>query len=294
MRRPDVFIVGAPKCGTTAMYEYLRAHPEIFMSPIKELHYFSTDVFDDYRPYRPRTSVEYLDCFREAKSEKRVGDCSPTYLGSPSAPAQIKSFSREARIVIMLRNPVDTMYALHRQHIWDTTEAVSDFEAALEADRRWDTSSGVRRLPGLSYRDTVRYAEQVQRYFEVFGREKVFVIVYDDFAKNPESVYRDTLRFLDVNPNFTTKLSVVNPSHAPRSLRLQRLFVQRLAPAARVFPKRLQRSVGRLLLRLNTLNRPRPPMDKKLKVRLLTEVKPEVEELSRLLGRDLSSWCRDD
>jgi hypothetical protein len=276
------------------MYEYLKAHPDIFMSPIKELHYFSKDVFDDYRPYRLRTSVEYLDCFREAQSEKRVGECSPTYLGSPSAPAQIKSFSPEARIVIMLRNPIDTMYALHSQHVWDTTETISDFGAALEADRRWDTSSGVRRLPGLSYRDTVRYAEQVQRYFQLFGRGKVFVIIYDDFATNPESVYCDTLRFLEVDPSFTTKFSVINPSHVPRSLYLQRLFVQQLAPAARVFPKRLQISVGRFLLRLNTLNRPRPIMDKKLKARLLTEVKPEVEELSHLLSRDLSSWCGDD
>jgi len=293
MKRPDVFIVGAPKCGTTTMYEYLRAHPEIFMSPIKELHYFSKDVFDDYRPYSIRTLAEYLDCFKEAKIEKRVGECSPTYLGSPSAPANIKLFSPEARIVIMLRNPVDTMYALHSQHVWDTTETVSDFEAALEADRKWDTSSGVRRLPGLSYRDTVRYAEQVQRYFEVFGREKVFVIIYDDLAENPESVGRNTLRFLDVNPNVTTKLSVVNPSHVARNLRLQQLFVQRLAPGARVFPKHLRRSLGRFLLRLNTVDRPRPVMDRALRLRLLPEIEPVVEELSTLLGRDLSSWYSD-
>jgi hypothetical protein len=294
MRRPDVFLVGAPKSGTTAMYKYLGAHPEIFMSPIKELHYFSKDVFDDYRPYAPKTLVEYLACFKGAKTEKRVGDCSPTYLGSPSAPSQLRSFSGDARIVIMLRNPVDTMYALHCQHVWDTTERVSDFEAALEADRRWEKSAGVRRLPGLSYRDTVRYAEQVERYFGVFGREKVLIIVYDDFAKDPQSLYRETLHFLDVDPHFATNLSVINPSHTPRSLRLQRLFVHRLAPAARVFPQGLQRSVSRFLLRLNTLDRPRPPMDKALKMRLLMEVKPEVQELSHLLGRDLSSWYSND
>jgi hypothetical protein len=125
----------------------------------------------------------------------------------------------------------------------------------------------------------------------VFGRENVFVIIYDDLAKKPESVGRDTLRFLDVSPNFTNKLSVINPSHVPRSLRLQQLLVQRLAPGARVFPKHLQRSVGRFLLSLNTVDRPRPVMDTMLRLRLLPEVEPVVRALSSLLGRDLSSWC---
>jgi Sulfotransferase domain len=290
MKRPDLFVVGAPKCGTTAMYEYLRAHPEIFMSPIKELHYFSQDVFDDYRPYGPKNLGEYLDCFKDARSQKRVGECSPTYLGSPAAPAGIKSFNPQARIVIMLRNPTEAMYALHNQHVWDTTESVLNFEAALEADRKWATSSRGRRLPGLSYRETVKYAEQVQRYFGVFGREKVFIIIYDDFSKSPKLVYRDTLCFLDVNPNFMPKLAVVNSSHAARNLGLQRFLVQRLAPAARVFPKRLQRSIGRALLRLNTLDRARLQMNKKLRRQLQIELRPEIEQLSCLLKRDLSSW----
>ena len=274
------------------MYEYLRAHPDIFVSPIKELHYFSMDVFDDYRPYGPRTLEEYTNCFKGAIREKRIAECSPTYLGSPSAPRKIKAFMPEARIIIMLRNPVDVMYALHSQHLWDTTESIKDFGAALEADRR-HSATGIRRLPGLSYRDTVRYSIQVRRYLEVFGHARTFIVIFDDFEANPALVYRDTLRFLDVNPTVTITPSIVNANHAPRNYRLQRLLVQRFSHFARIFPKQFQRSVGRTLLKLNTMNLPRPLINTRLKIELLQDILPEVEELSCLLGRDLTHWSRD-
>src|SRR3979411_724122 len=106
-RVPDVFIVGAPRCGTTALYTYLKDHPEIFMSPIKEPEFF-TDFLGEGR--RVRTEAEYLNCFGGVRDEKRIGEASVSYLASRTSARAIKGFSPLAMIIIMLRNPVDVMY----------------------------------------------------------------------------------------------------------------------------------------------------------------------------------------
>ena len=295
MNKPNFFIVGAPKSGTTALYEYLKKHPEFFMCPMKEPHFFASDVFGKNRAYRIQTLADYLGLFAQARERKRVGECSIAYLGSRSAPKEIKAFNPAARIIIMLRNPVDMMYALHSQHVWDTTEEVVDFQAALKADEKWDFESGQlqrTRLAWLGYRETARYAQQVRRYFDVFGRENVHVIIYDDFASNTSAVYRDTLRFLDVRPDFQPDFPVINSNHRARSMRVQRFLLRRPMVLLRITPPRLRKVVGRFFLRLNTTYGPRPPMDPELRRRLLKEFEPEVEELSSLLGRDLSSWCK--
>ena len=113
--KPDFFIVGAPKCGTTALYTYLKQHPEIFMSPQKEPQFFANDVLGDRR--HTCTWAEYLSCFAAARGAKRIGEASVAYLGSPCAPKQIKMFNPAAKIIIMLRNPVDMMHSLHNQRL---------------------------------------------------------------------------------------------------------------------------------------------------------------------------------
>jgi len=114
MSKPDFFLVGAPRSGTTALYTYLKSHPEIFMSPIKETQFFAADLLGEHRPIR--TWAEYLNCFSGAQSEKRIGEASALYLSSRSAPAAIKAFCATARIIVILRNPVDMMYSLYCLH----------------------------------------------------------------------------------------------------------------------------------------------------------------------------------
>jgi hypothetical protein len=109
MRKPDFFIVGAPKSGTTAMYFYLKQHPEIFMPERKELHFFGSDFF---APHFVRDLKDYLKFFEGADNKKRIGEASPWYLYSKRAAFEIKEFNPDADIIIMLRNPVDMMYSL--------------------------------------------------------------------------------------------------------------------------------------------------------------------------------------
>src|SRR3972149_11450918 len=124
MKIPNFFIVGAPKCGTTAMYTYLKQHPEVFMSDLKELHFFGTDHHRiNYTPY---TKEQYLSFFDGAGDKRRIGEASTSYLYSERAAVEIKEFNPFARIIIMLRNPVDVMYAYHHTNLSGGFEYIPD------------------------------------------------------------------------------------------------------------------------------------------------------------------------
>src|SRR5262249_50339658 len=130
MRKPDLFIVGAPRCGTTAMYTYLGQHPDIFMSARKEPHFFGTDFSS---PALDRDEQTYLALFTGARNETRAGEASVFYLCSRRAAKEIHAFSPSARIIIMLRNPVEMMYSLHSRHVLTGNEDINDFGTALAA-----------------------------------------------------------------------------------------------------------------------------------------------------------------
>jgi len=297
VRRPDFFIVGAPKCGTTALIEYLKQHPEVFVPERKELDFFCTDlVFKKYHLSEP----QYLSWFAGANGQRRAGEGSVWYLRSTRAAAEIKDFSPTARIIIMLRNPVEVMHALHSQRVYNGNEDIEDFAAALEAEG--DRRLGLR-LPQLAtddfgcfYRDTVRYASQIERYFDAFGREHVRVILYEEFARETARVFRETCRFLEIDEEFKPCLSVINARKRVRSPAVREFLRRPPAPARlllRAVGLRPDRNGGYKgwLRRLNSTSRGLRPLDAALRQRLQREFKPEVRRLSELLGRDLSHWC---
>src|SRR5215831_7215316 len=119
-KRPDFFIVGAPRCGTTAMGQFLAAHPDIFMSR-KEMHVFGKDLHFGKRFYR-RSLETYVSEFAGADAKKRAGEGSVWHLFSTQAAAEIKAFNPEARIIIMLRDPVEMMFSLYHEFRWDGNE----------------------------------------------------------------------------------------------------------------------------------------------------------------------------
>ncbi|HET8587485.1 MAG TPA: sulfotransferase [Candidatus Limnocylindria bacterium] len=295
MTRPDFYIVGAFKAGTTSLYEYLRQHPQVFMPFHKEPMYFGADLDARYRRMR---EDEYLQLFTDARPGQRVGEASPWYLYSASAAREIEAFSPGAQAIVMLRNPVDVMYAQHSQLLFNQREDLADFAEALAAEP--DRRAGRRIPPGalrreaLFYRHSVRFAEQLQRYFEVFGRERVHIIVYDDLVADASAVVRGTFAFLGVDSGVAVDLEIRNPNRQPRSGVLQRLIfrppgmLRRAMPWLRRFP--LAHRLRDALVSVNSRSQRRPPMDDALRRRLTSELAPEVEELSRLIGRDLSPW----
>lgn len=293
-RMPDFFIVGAPKCGTTAMYEYLRQHPAVFMPFHKEPLYFGSDLT---RRYGAMSRLDYLRLFRAAGPDQRVGEASAWYLYSARAAGEIADEAPDARIVAMFRDPVDVMYAQHSQLLFSEQEDIQDFAAALDAE---DDRAAGRRLPrgpirpeNLLYRRMVRFAEQLERYLDAFGRDRVHVIIHDDLRADLRGQYRRLLEFLEVDPEFVPDFSPANENKRVRSRWVQRLIwdpplIRRLIPALRRFPA--VHALRAALLSLNSDRAARAPMDPVLRSRLGEELRPEVERLERLIGRDLSAW----
>ncbi len=304
MRKPDFFIVGAPKCGTTAMADYLGQHPDIYMCPRKDSTFFGSDL--DFRNtimlpedmFRVDMDT-YLSWFRDVKEELRVGEASVWYLYSKRAAYEIKEFSPDADIIVMLRNPIDMLYSLHGQFLYDMNEDIEDFEQALKAEK--DRKKGLRipktaYLPeALFYRDVARYYEQVERYLEVFGRERVHIIIFEKFKENTKKVYKETLEFLGVSTDFEANFEIVNPSKTVRSKRVQKFIASppgMLQPLARRLASInwLRWRVKSMLDLLNVRVSKRPPLPESQRRRLLEEFETEITRLSKLINMDLSCW----
>jgi len=294
---PDFFIVGAPKCGTTAMAAYLGQHPEIGMCPRKETHVFATDLAERMavrRGQQPLSRQRFLELFADLQGESLRGEASVWHLYSATAAAEIEAFQPNARIIVMLRNPVEMLPSLHSQFVFVGIEPVEDFEAALKLDAERERSGAPAGFPPSSYRSAVQYAEQLRRYFDVFGRDRVHVIVYDEFRDDTLGVYRETCRFLGASTGFEPTIEVVNPNTRVRS-RTMRRFVRRppewLRPAIhRITSERIRRRAGRAMIRLNTNVDSRTPLSQAARAELQPEASREADELEALLGIDLRGW----
>jgi len=275
------------------MQYYLGQHPDIFMYSGPEPHFFGSDVRLSWFPRL--TEETYLQLFSEAKDETLVGEKSTSYLASERAAEEIKAFSPDAYIIAMLRNPVDLVYSLHSELLFMGVETIPDFLEAIttEAERTTAQRAYSPDAPNVSarvYREAVRYAEQLQRYFDIFGRDRVHVIIYDDLKQDTAAVYAKTLRYLKMGEEFRPDFVVVNPNKRHRSVFIQRPPALALRLAKAIMPKHIRRKLKTGLENLNTVEESRRPLDRELRVRLQAEFSPDVQRLSRLLDRDLSIW----
>jgi Sulfotransferase family len=312
-RVPDFFIVGHHKSGTTAMYEMLRLHPQIYMPEMKEPEYFGRtrtgrrEVLPgakDHRPTfgetRPQTYEEYLSLFAAATPDQRVGEASPSYLRSLTAARDIAAVAPDARIVAILREPISFLYSLHLQMVRNHVQRELDFGKALAGEGVARDGERVHR-----YSDRVHYVEQLRRYHDVFRSEQVLALIYDDFRADNETTVRSVLRLLDVDSEQSIQPLDVNPTIAPRSKRLDAwAFALRSGrgPVSRgvkstfkaLTPKRMQRKLVRTVQR-NLVYASPPPPKQSLIIELRERFKPEVVALSEHLGRDLVTlWGYDD
>jgi hypothetical protein len=290
--RPDFFLVGAPKCGTSALYDYLRQHPQLFLPATKELLRFGSDL-----SYPTRLSeAAFAAHFQGRTGELRAGTAHTAYLQSRLAASEIEQYQPDADILIMLRDPVEMLHSWHSELLYETIEDIEDFGDALaaEADRRAD-----RRIPrsarnsyveSLFYSDVAAFAAQVERFIETFGADHVHVALLDDLRAQPEVTYREALEFLRVDPTHAPKFSVVNPNKAVRSRRLQRIFFSTATPGHATVKRLMPRRLRRALLERNVRETSRSPMSPELERRLRTQFAPAFPRLGRLINRDLSAW----
>jgi hypothetical protein len=295
--RPNFFIVGAPKAGTTALYLYLKQHPDVFMpeAAVKEPHYFTPEL---RHPTFLRTPEQYAAIFEQARGKSRVGEASVFYLYSKEAARHIREFDNDARIIVMLRDPVDMIYALHNEHFTNGIEQYRSFEDALTAEDRRATGTehvGKAVSPELFfYRKIGAYSSQVERYRALFPRDHIHYIFFEDFAQDTAREYRRTLEFLGVDTSFQPAFPRVNESRQVRSRWLQRLLLARpkfLQKAVRCLsPTRLRHGLLNLAFQYNSPIARRPPLNDGTREQLRREFSPDVKDLARITGRDLSRW----
>jgi hypothetical protein len=301
-RLPNLFIVGAPKSGTTSLYEWLRHHPDVYMSPFKEPCYFARDLAWETSGYYLRYGVDrdrYLALFQEANGAERVAEASTRYLYSREAPGLIAAESTDPRIVVMLRNPVDMIASLHAHKVASGTEDLPNLADAIaaEPDRRAGRRIPRDSNPRLStYTDRARFGEQVARWFEVVGRDRVHVMLLDDVIREPAGEFRRLLGFIEVDPTFRpASFETHNPAHGARGS----LFgaVARSRPVQFAFWRLLPRLLGEartLELTRRIVQSPllrtkgtKAGVPDDLRRQLEAELSPDVRRLSDLLGQDL-------
>jgi Sulfotransferase family len=314
-RLPDFFIVGHAKSGTTALYEMLMQHPQIFMPAYKggagkEPWFFSAD--NPQPQVGPERSVaftgrgrvsqeDYLALFAAADPQQTVGEASTSYLWSRTAARRIAGAQPDARIIAIFREPAAFLRSVHLQLLQNHHESERSFRKALALD---DARREGRHIPrhsywpqALIYSDRVRYAEQLRRYHAVFPRERVLVLVYDDFLADNEGTVRQVLRFLDVDDSAAITPVRANPTIGVRSTRLNdmRLALRDgggpLLSAVRgagkaITSKRLREALYYPLQR-RVVYRAAPPPDEAFMLELRRRFKGEVVALSEYLGRDL-------
>jgi hypothetical protein len=312
-RVPDFFIVGNPKSGTTALYEMLRGHPQIYMPDLKEPWFFASDMRPRFQPPRSapvlETLDEYLSLFDAAGPEQRIGEASSSYLLSHTAAGRIAELQPDARIIALLREPTSFLRSLHLQLLRTHVEAKKDLgqAIALEAARREG-----RKIPRHSHRpqlllysNHVRYVEQLRRYHAAFPAEQVLVLIYDDFRRDNEATVRRVRRFLEVDEGSPVDVTEANPTvKRMRSQQLDELVnvvsvgrgpVSRSVKAGvKALTSSKLRSGALRATQRHVLNgRPRPP-DEALMLELRRRFKGEVVALSEYLDRDLVTlWGYD-
>lgn len=306
-RMPSFLIVGAQKAGTTALYQYLKQHPDVFMSPVKEPHFFAFETRDlDFRGPRDREILghmvvrdegAYRGLFADAVGARARGEASAMYLYMPEAVGGIGRHAPDAKIVAVLRNPADRAYSSFLHMVRDGREPIPEFGRALEAEEERVRGNW---SPIWHYRRMGFYHDQVSRYREAFGPEGLRVYLYEDLEGNPEGVLRDIHEFIGVNPSFMPDVSSrYNVSGVPKSKKLHAVhrFLLRPNPVKAalkpLFPKRMRRRmVEGSLNALRNRNLVKPPFPEEVRRGLIEGYTEDISKLEALLGRDLSGWLR--
>ena len=300
-KKPNLFIVGHPKSGTTALHFFLNQHPDIYMSALKEPSYFckdfhrESDAFHHRRLFfEIREEQQYLELFSRSGDKKIVGESSAlVYLYSKVAAEEIYRFNPDAKIIIMLRNPADFLHSLHNQFIILGYEDVEDFRIALSLEEERRTGkhipSGVRTPSFLYYSKWIKYAEQVKRYYEFFDPSQVRVIIFEEFKDNNDRIYSETLRFLDIDPEFIPEFGEVNPTKRPRYKKLHSLLFNPLLKkiVKTAFPPIFYDRILDGAFKLFMKEESRAPMDNSIRCELMEKCREDMAELEALLSKDL-------
>lgn len=282
-----LFIVGAPKSGTTSLYHYLKEHPEICMSKEKELDYFSHNCVDEIKKYyksNPITNYDdYLSQFESVSGEKVFGEGSVSYLFYPNVANEIREYNSEAKIIIMLRNPIDRAYSHYLMDYKLGLVSDSLEEVINQKEGKWSKAHYQQFIElGLYY-------QQVKRYIDVFGRENVHVIEYESFKNNTAGEVRKVFGFVNVDDTHLPNVVVYNRFMMPKRVWVKKLYslVWFRKILSRIFPEK-----GVRIIKAIFFEKGKPKLSIDLRKKLLKIYEEDIAALEVLLKLDLSQWKR--
>ncbi|WP_345972463.1 sulfotransferase [Sulfurimonas diazotrophicus] len=308
---PNFFIGGAPKTGTTSFHNYLDQHPSIFMSPIKEPHYFSKDIrcknfdsrfkiqdcFDikEYLSHDPLPSKhaafcieeeeDYLALFKGVSSEKIIGESSVFYLWSHDAAEEIFKFNPDAKLVFFLRNPVERAFSHWLMDFRDGRAMRATFSEAVKQDqevakRQWGNS--------FLYLELGLYSRQLAKYFELFPKDQIKIILFDDVKRNTQQILDEIFDFLqvermsiDTEKKYNETKSVMRYSIFAKA-RKNKFYKKILG----VIPINLKELIKEKFLLTHNI----PMLSSSDKIKFFPYFKEDIEHLEKMIDRDLSTW----
>ncbi len=301
MTMPNFLIIGAAKSGTSALYHYIKQHPQIYMSPRKEPHFFSYEGSfpnsqgpNDYINKAIINIEEYRALFNGFSGEPAIGEASPTYLYVQKACERIEQHIPNAKMIAMLRQPAERAFSAFMHLRRDGLETISDFAKALDVEEwRIQHNWG----PIWHYKRSGFYFSQLSRYYARFKREQIRVYLFEDFNKDPSTCFRDIFQFLGVDTEFQPDTSFrPNVSGIPKSQMAQSMMNSLFlkpnpirASARRILSANLRFRASTALRNMNLERAMIPPT---IRTQLTKEFSGEILQLESLINRDLSQWLQ--
>ncbi|MCY0879060.1 MAG: sulfotransferase [Firmicutes bacterium] len=280
---PNFLIIGAPRSGTTHLYRGLRQHPEVFMSDVKEPMFFAYE--GETRPGVIGDRSAYEALFVGSEHYKARGEASTLYLYHPEAPRRIRELIPEARLIAILRNPVDRAISQYTFQRFLKTEPLDTLEKALaaEEERRQQNAP-----PFSLYREVGLYSDQIARYLALFPREQLLFLLQDDLEQDPRAVFQHIFEFLGVDATFYPDLRhKTNASGIPQHETMFRLIKSAGRTVKRFLPERL---ATRLSGSAHETLLQHPPVNPATRAALREYFRADIARTQELIGRDLSHW----
>ena len=310
-REPNFLIIGAAKSGTTAIWHYLRQHPEIYMPQTKHIRFFAFEVENPtFRgpapkmrgsagvridvPYAIADVHAYHALFEGVTTESAIGEASHSYLYQPQAAERINNYSPDMKLIAILRNPAERAFSHYRQMVRDGRETIPDFAEALAEEKNRINDHW---WPDFHYAQLGLYSRQLRRYFDLFERDQIKIYLYEDLNRDPAGVLQDTFRFLGVDDTFVPEATArYNVSGVPRNRALH-LFLQKLRRVRPLAERRLPEAQYQRLVRigshLHNGNLVKARLSPEAYQQVIDEYfRADIVELQQLIQRDLSAWLR--
>lgn len=292
---PNFLILGAAKAGTTSLHHYLGQHPDVFVSAMKEPKYFALKDeplnFQGPSQFINQSSVTtfdaYCDLFRGVTHEVAIGEASPLYLYSEKAPGRIKETLPQAKLIVILRNPVDRAFSSYAHLLREGFETLAFEQSLLEESERIRD----RWAPLWYFKSKGFYGEQIKRYTDLFPKEQLKIYLFEDLCENPMGVVQDIFSYIGVDPSFEPDLTMKNVSGIPKNVALQRLLTREnplKTIGKNLLPKQFRKKLSAQVQRSNLAAKPK--LKPETRAELLDLYREDIQRLQDLIDRDLSAW----